>query len=1351
VKTLLRTLHVCLLCSAASSTTPAVAAPPAGFAVATDRELGTPTSVRATEARSPAAARASVRAADAEPTARAFLRSFAHAYRLDDPSRELLVRHVRRDAGRFASAGMTHVRMSQTYRGLPVFASSLAVHLGPDLAVAGATGRTAPTPTVDTRPRLSDVRAVELATAHVSPQLEEWRRDPALPRRVELGVYVPQLFGDSGPTRLAYRVLQSGFEVYVDAGSGEIVKAFGAVPTARDRQTYDDTVSTTTPVLVESDPPFPGQDYTSACPAGVAPVACATHLHVAEIYDNLWTRFGRDGWDDLGSPLIVHTQNTPCCGAAGCAFGNSICLAPQSPDSLAFTKLVGHEYGHNIDAAEIQWPYTGETGGLEEGFADIWAMTFFPGLFEYATYDRQPPYDAWYPPGSPGPSDLHAGGLIPGWSARALMGGGDLRSIRVEPIGVEKFQRIFYYAVTQDYVISTSGMAATAAGLVQACLDLSAGGVDGITAADCGQVANAFTATGMLGTLHITAPVDHGVTFYAGRTFAPQLSTGVIDDADLPAAMFPSDTFRVLATNRATNDAPAVVWHSDEDGTYAPGAIVLGRPLGWRRVYATATFSSGYSATASVDVKVVDPILSARRVASSGAEPVDLPLACSGSTPDCRVAVPRGTAITFRAAEIPDTPYVFDWTFTRDGGSATFLGRGALLDWNPCPDPSTPCAAPAGTLRLRVWSGWRVIASQTLRIDPSTLAGASMALGAGAADPGVEAGMDPGTGGCSQGAGATLLSLLSVPVLLALRRRRRGPGLPALSLAVLLLAPLVACKASRPPEAAAGGGSAPSSVAYCTPNYAVAPLPNTQSGNFNRTSQVCFVVENTGPLVFNCSNMAGRTVTVNGTAHAASTCDSSSGKSVAVPYANDGKYYFDVSAGGLSYASIAFWAGSEPGGPGSGGEPTTLFIGCTAAAGCELWTTDGTVAGTALVKDLRPGPQGSDISGFTSYGGAMYFSAQDGTHGYQLWKTDGTAAGTQMVKVFDTLRFRHADKLAVYRGALYFEPGDSNGLQLWKTDGTEAGTALVSDLPAPEEGFTQAMAVYRGDLYLAKAVEGSGCELWRTDGTADNTLLVKDITLGARKGSRPGAFTVFGGKLYFRTVDGDQRGIWVTDGTTAGTVQLLSGDVGLATDPDPFVTVRSGLYVVADQRLWRLDATGGPVAIAGDPTSSPVSEAEPLGDTLVFAMSDAAHGRELYRTDGTAAGVQLLTDLEPGSTGSDPQGLTPFGGYLYFAAGATVPSGAGTEYRSGLWRTDGTAAGTTFVASVYLSAMGPVELKVVNGRLLFGGADDTHSRELWVSDGTPGGTHMLLELYPTPAGGIPTDGVGFISFTDGDR
>jgi Zn-dependent metalloprotease len=94
---------------------------------------------------------------------------------------------------------------------------------------------------------------------------------------------------------------------------------------------------------------------------------------------------------------------------------------------------------------------------------------------------------------------------------------------------------------------------------------------------------------------------------------------------------------------------------------------------------------------------------------------------------------------------------------------------------------------------------------------------------------------------------------------------------------------------------------------YCTPNFTVAPLPNTQTGNFNSTSEVCFLVQSAQPLYFNCSQMFSRTVTVNGTLYPSSACDSSAAKKVKLAVAADGKYYFDVSAGNPSWSSIAFW------------------------------------------------------------------------------------------------------------------------------------------------------------------------------------------------------------------------------------------------------------------------------------------------------------------------------------------------------------------------------------------------------------------------------------------------------------
>ena len=72
----------------------------------------------------------------------------------------------------------------------------------------------------------------------------------------------------------------------------------------------------------------------------------------------------------------------------------------------------------------------------------------------------------------------------------------------------------------------------------------------------------------------------------------------------------------------------------------------------------------------------------------------------------------------------------------------------------------------------------------------------------------------------------------------------------------------------------------------------------------------------------------------------------------------------------------------------------------------ELWKSDGTTAGTVLVKDINPGltagypnvPASSEPYGLTALDGQLLFTANDGIHGDELWKSDGTAAGTVLVK-----------------------------------------------------------------------------------------------------------------------------------------------------------------------------------------------------------------------------------------------------------------------------------------------------------------------------------------------------------------
>src|SRR6202035_3431680 len=75
----------------------------------------------------------------------------------------------------------------------------------------------------------------------------------------------------------------------------------------------------------------------------------------------------------------------------------------------------------------------------------------------------------------------------------------------------------------------------------------------------------------------------------------------------------------------------------------------------------------------------------------------------------------------------------------------------------------------------------------------------------------------------------------------------------------------------------------------------------------------------------------------------------------------------------------------------------TLFFSATDGVnGLELWKSDGTAAGTVLVKDINQGSVNSNPGNLTNVNGTLFFSATDATHGQELWKSDGTSAGTTL-------------------------------------------------------------------------------------------------------------------------------------------------------------------------------------------------------------------------------------------------------------------------------------------------------------------------------------------------------------------
>ncbi|MEX0641722.1 MAG: ELWxxDGT repeat protein [Pirellulales bacterium] len=403
--------------------------------------------------------------------------------------------------------------------------------------------------------------------------------------------------------------------------------------------------------------------------------------------------------------------------------------------------------------------------------------------------------------------------------------------------------------------------------------------------------------------------------------------------------------------------------------------------------------------------------------------------------------------------------------------------------------------------------------------------------------------------------------------------------------------------------------------------------------------------------------------------------------------------------------------------------------------GGRLWKSNGTDAGTVIVKDFQLGDTGS-LGNFTNFDGTLLFTKYDSASGYELWKSDGTEAGTIPVRNLPANPF----ELTNVNGTLFFGAIGANGDELWMSNGTEAGTIRVEEMEAGAESSLYQLTNVNGTLFFTVSSGATGEELWKSDGTEAGTMLVHDIHPGAIS-SYPNYLTGSNGMLFFSADDGmTGRELWKTNGTQTGAERVID--------------IRSGTSASALHSLTNVDGT------------------------LLFAADDGASGDELWRSDGSEAGTTLVTDIEPGMYGSRPDDFNHVNGKLFFTANGELWTSDGSEAgtirltdneqavycwcpedfttvgdqlffsavnsmisRRELWKSDGTSTGTTRVKEIW-----PFNFIDVDGTLFFSGYDGVDDGALWKSDGTEAGTVPVSEITPNP--GTLTNVNGTLFFGD---
>lgn len=161
--------------------------------------------------------------------------------------------------------------------------------------------------------------------------------------------------------------------------------------------------------------------------------------------------------------------------------------------------------------------------------------------------------------------------------------------------------------------------------------------------------------------------------------------------------------------------------------------------------------------------------------------------------------------------------------------------------------------------------------------------------------------------------------------------------------------------------------------------------------------------------------------------------------------------------------------------------PRVFFTASDGVHGNELWSSNGNPEGTAMVRDIRSGPQGSSITSLTSDGNQVYFQADNVTRGEQLWKSDGTRERTVMVRnIAPGAKRGILSDLTPFGGVMYFSAAQPIGAtQLWSTDGTYAGTNPVKSNTSGGPYSDPYFLTVAGDhLFFTATDLRYGNELW---------------------------------------------------------------------------------------------------------------------------------------------------------------------------------------------------------------------------------------------------------------------------------
>jgi len=256
------------------------------------------------------------------------------------------------------------------------------------------------------------------------------------------------------------------------------------------------------------------------------------------------------------------------------------------------------------------------------------------------------------------------------------------------------------------------------------------------------------------------------------------------------------------------------------------------------------------------------------------------------------------------------------------------------------------------------------------------------------------------------------------------------------------------------------------------------------------------------------------------------------------------------------------------------------------------------------------------------------------------------------------------------------------------------------------------ISITKSNVYFIK----DNWQLWKTDGTANGTIQIMNAPVKSESFVRPNLIA-FNDRLFFRSTDNEMWSVNDAIGTSSFFKKI---------NPEFYdahsyyntkaISINNTLYFTANDgisgfELWKTNGTANGTELVKDISVGLANGVSgyftAVENIFYFLANDNVHGQELWKSDGTTVGTILVKDITTGISSSTISGLTQVGNKLTFLVYDTNKS------KNVLWQSDGTESGTHVVNDLSLQNVRINEMVGLNNRLFFVGNTIDYGDEIW--------------------------------------